>query len=332
MERVFRFGIMGAGNIAGDFCRAVKKTGKARVVAVAGRTPGKAAKLAGTHGIPGIYTDYEEMLKQEKLDAVYIAATTNAHYDLTMLCLDYRVPVLCEKAMFRTFQEADTVFRRSRQLGVFVMEGMWTRFLPKMERIRGWIEEGRIGAIRSVTVDIGFKASRDPRNRYFNEALGGGAMYDLLVYAYDILTYVIRQPVRQIRMDALWTDTGVDAQEELLIQYDGCQARLFAGFLTDMENKAVFYGEKGKIQMEFPHYGRDCWLYPQGEKEEYFCDQEEQGFVYEILEVIACIEKGNTESKIASHQMTLDAAALYDCLQETRNQRPPLKLAELDPR
>ena len=203
MEEKFRFGIMGAGNIAEEFCQSVEKTGIACVTAVAGRTPGKAERLAEKYGIASAYQDYEEMLKQETLDAVYIAATTNTHYPLTMLCLDYRMPVLCEKAMFRTSREAEEVFSRSRRLGVFVMEGMWSRFLPKMNQVRRWIADGKIGDIRFASVDIGFRAPASPDNRYFNRELGGGAMYDLTVYCYDILTAVIRKPVKKIQVLSL---------------------------------------------------------------------------------------------------------------------------------
>ena len=228
---------------------------------MAGRTPGKAAKLAEEFQIPGVYEDYEEMLKKEQLDAVYIAVTTNAHYELAMLCLDYRMPVLCEKAMFRTYQEAKTVFDRSSQLGVFVMEGMWSRFLPKMAAIRRWIAEGRIGKVTMAQVDIGFQAPLDPQNRYFNRDLGGGAMYDLTVYCYDILTGILEKPVKEVDIQTIWTDTDVDGAELLQVKMDGCLARLAASFLTDLGDKAVFFGSKGRIEMKNPHYGQECWLY-----------------------------------------------------------------------
>lgn len=318
MEEKFRFGIMGAGNIAEEFCQSVEKTGIACVAAVAGRTPGKARRLAEKYGIAAAYQDYEEMLKQEKLDAVYIAATTNAHYPLTMLCLDYRMPVLCEKAMFRTSREAQEVFSRSRQLGVFVMEGMWSRFLPKMNQVRRWIADGRIGDLRFASVDIGFCAPASPDNRYFNRELGGGAMYDLTVYCYDILTAIIQKPVKKIEIQSVWTDTDVDAQEQILVQFEGCQARLSATFLANVDNRAVFYGDKGKILMEYPHFGRSCSLHAEGQEPEYFEDSEEKGFVYEIREVVDCVRQGKIESETAPHSMTMEASRLYDQILASR--------------
>ena len=330
MEGKFRFGIMGAGNITRQFCDAVQRTGIAVVAAVAGRTPGKAAKLAGEFQIPGVYEDYEEMLKKEQLDAVYIAVTTNAHYELAMLCLDYRMPVLCEKAMFRTYQEAKTVFDRSSQLGVFVMEGMWSRFLPKMNQVRRWIADGKIGELRFASVDIGFCAPLSPDNRYFNRELGGGAMYDLTVYCYDILTGILEKPVKEVDIQTIWTDTDVDGAELLQVKMDGCLARLAASFLTDLGDKAVFFGSKGRIEMKNPHYGQECWLYEDGKEPEVFAeDHEENGFVYEIREVVNCVRSGAIESQVAPHSMTLEASRLYDRILETKEAAEVISLSEL---
>ncbi len=329
MKTKFRFGIMGAGNITRQFCDAVERTGTAVVAAVAGRTPGKAAKLAAEFQIPGVYEDYEEMLKREQLDAVYIAVTTNAHYELTMLCLDYRVPVLCEKAMFRTYREAKTVFDRSKELGVFVMEGMWSRFLPKMAIVRRWIAEGRIGDVTLAQVDIGFCAPRNPQNRYFNRELGGGAMYDLLVYCYDILTGLLEKQVKEVEIQTIWTDTDVDAAELLQVRMDGCLGRLAASFLTDPGNMAIFFGSKGRIEMKNPHFGQECCLYEDGKEPEVFADDQENGFVYEIQEVIDCVRSGAIESKVAPHSMTLEASRLYDRILETRATAEKITLSEL---
>ena len=315
--------------ITRKFCDAVERTGTATVAAVAGRTPGKAAKLAAELHIPKHYEDYEEMLQEEQLDAVYIAVTTNAHYELTMLCLDYRMPVLCEKAMFRTCQEARTVFDRSRELGVFVMEGMWSRFLPKMAVIRRWIKEGRIGDVTLAQVDIGFPAPRDPQNRYFNRELGGGAMYDLLVYCYDILTGLLDKQVKGVELQTIWTDTDVDGAELLLVQMDGCLGRLAASFLTDLPDKAVLFGTRGRIEMDRPHSGQECRLYEDGKEPEIFTDPQENGFVYEIREVIDCVRSGAIESKTAPHSMTLEASRLYDRILETKAAGEKISLAEL---
>ena len=232
--------------------------------------------------------------------------------------------------MFRTYQEAKTVFDRSSQLGVFVMEGMWSRFLPKWQAIRRWIAEGRIGKVTMAQVDIGFQAPLDPQNRYFNRDLGGGAMYDLTVYCYDILTGILEKPVKEVDIQTIWTDTDVDGAELLQVKMDGCLARLAASFLTDLGDKAVFFGSKGRIEMKNPHYGQECWLYEDGKEPEVFAeDHEENGFVYEIREVVNCVRSGAIESQVAPHSMTLEASRLYDRILETKEAAEVISLSEL---
>lgn len=137
----FRFVILGAGNIAGKFCEAVSLIEGAAVVAVASKSLTKAMNFAEKNGVVKAYGDYEEMLQMEKPDGAYIAVTPNDHHRLSMLCLKYGVPVLCEKAMFRNSREAREVFSLSERKGIFVMEALWSRFLPAVRKQKnGWLQ------------------------------------------------------------------------------------------------------------------------------------------------------------------------------------------------
>ena len=184
----FRWGILGAGQIAVKFCDAVKSIADCTVAAVGSKSFSRAETFARENGISRWYGDYEELLKKERPDAVYIAATSNDHYRLTMMALDYEIPVLCEKAMFQNSGQASVVFARSEKEKVFVMEAMWSRFLPAVRTAAKWLEQGRIGKVTAAEAAIGFLAPYDPSNRYFSPALGGGAALDLTVYTFELLT------------------------------------------------------------------------------------------------------------------------------------------------
>lgn len=321
MKGKFRFAVMGAGNISGKFCEAVQLTADCKVVAIASKDMTRAQQAAHKHGIDKAYDNYEQMLVTEKPDAVYIGVTTNAHYELTMLCLDYKIPVLCEKAMFQNRVQAEVVFRRSRELQVFVMEGMWSRFLPNLECARKWIQDGTIGDVTLATINIGFQAPKDRENRYYSPALGGGACYDLMVYCYDILTWVLDRQVLDCKIQALFTEDGVDKTEAILLSFADCIGVLTASFETDLgENEqAVIYGAKGKVVIPHPHIGNECTLYVDGAEPVFYRDEvTTNGFVYEIREVMECVQKGVIESKIASHAMTLESSELYDKILELR--------------
>lgn len=311
----FQFAVMGAGNISGKFCEAVQLIADCEVVAIASKDMTRAQQAAHKHGIDKAYDNYEQMLETEKPDAVYIGVTTNAHYELTMLCLDYKIPVLCEKAMFQNQAQAEAVFQRSRELQVFVMEGMWSRFLPNLTCARKWIQKGTIGDVTLATINIGFQAPKDRENRYYNPALGGGACYDLMVYCYDILTWILDRQVLDCKIQALFTEDGVDKTEAILLRFADCIGVLTASFEADLGEyeQAIIYGSKGKVVIPHPHIGNACTLYVDGGEPVFYRDEvTTNGFVYEIREVMECIQQGEIESKIAPHAMTLETSKLYD--------------------
>ena len=132
---VFRYGIMGAGAIANRFCKAVSLLPDCEVCAVASKSMSRARDFANRNNIKRYYDSYEEMLETEELDCVYIAVTPNDHYRLTMMCIERKVPVLCEKAMFCNSMEAHNVFELARKNNVFVMEALWSRFLTAVNKV-----------------------------------------------------------------------------------------------------------------------------------------------------------------------------------------------------
>jgi predicted dehydrogenase len=318
MGEKFRFGIMGPGHIAENFVDAVERQGEAVVAAVASRSMERADTFAKKYGIAQAYDSYEKMLKEAELDAVYIAVTTNAHYELAMLCLDYKMPFLCEKAMCVNSSDAQKIFTRSEQLGVFSMEGMWSRFLPKMTKVKEWLAEGKIGDVTLVTCGIGFNAPKDDQNRYYSPLLGGGATYDILVYCYDIATYFFEGAPKDTICISDWSKSGVDRTDIVVLKYPDCLVSLTCTFEGDIAEELVFYGAKGRIVLPHPHYYSECSLCVDGEEPIKYDVQEENGFVYEIAEVIRCVREGKTESDIAPHSMTLEASRLYDRILEQK--------------
>lgn len=328
----FRFAIMGAGNIAGKFCEAVKLAEGCQVAAVASKSAQRAEAFAAKHGIPASYEGYARMLKETKPDCVYIAATCDAHYELSKLCLEHGVPVLCEKAMFLNSAQAEEIFAISEKNGIFVMEAMWSRFLPAVKRAKEWIRQGRIGKPVLAQIDIGFRAPQDADNRYMNPALGGGAAFDLTVYTYELADFFIEQKAQEMQVSAMWSASGVDVTDTVLVRYDSAMAVLTSSFMTGLEEKAVIYGEKGRIVLPKPHFASQTILECQGlqpELEEgerlmpdgrllYMDEVTKNGFVYEIQETIRCVREGRTESQVVPHALTLSCARLFDRIMETR--------------
>ncbi|MBR5507995.1 MAG: Gfo/Idh/MocA family oxidoreductase [Clostridia bacterium] len=317
---IFRFGIMGAGGIANKFCEAVSLLDNCEVCAVSSKSADRAKNFAVRHGINKYYDNYQEMLEAEKPDCVYIAVTTDDHYRLTMMCVERSIPVLCEKAMFQNSVEAKKIFEVAERNQVFVMEAMWSRFLPAVNKAKFWLDNGEIGIPEISQFAIGFSAPEDKNNRYFNPLLGGGASKDITVYAYEITTYLIEQKIKNMNISAVWSDSGVDVSNHIAIEFEHTLADLTSSFMTSLEDKMIIYGKYGKIVIPNPHYASECFLYDGfGNIREHFEDKEtKNGFTYEISEVVKCIEEGKTESSVVPWRVTTECSELFDRIAETQ--------------
>lgn len=313
----FRFAIMGAGKIANHFCHAVEIMEGCEVAAIASKSAERAAEFAKRNHLPASYGDYEEMLVKEKPDCVYIAGTPHDHFRLSMMCLDYDVPVLCEKAMFCSSYEAETVFARAKEKQKFVMEATWSRFLPAMKAAKAWLDEGRIGELRYIETAIGFCAPVGDENRYFNRALGGGAARDITIYGYELTRFMIDEPVLETRVQALFGKTGVDVTEHIMLRCEHMLAGITTSFVSNLEDRMVVYGANGKIIVPRPHVTMEAMLYNAGgELVEHFEDTEtKNGFTYEIQETMDCIRAGKIESDVVPHALTIDCSKVFDLIE-----------------
>ncbi|MBR3781734.1 MAG: Gfo/Idh/MocA family oxidoreductase [Clostridia bacterium] len=329
---VFRFGIMGAGGIANKFCEAVSLLDNCEVCAISSKSYDKAKNFATKHGLGKYYDSYIEMLESEKPDCVYIAVTPNDHYRLTMMCVERGIPVLCEKAMFQNSDEAHKIFEAAAKNNVFVMEAMWSRFLPAVNKAKTWIDNGEIGIPEISQFSIGFAAPEDKENRYFNPLLGGGAAKDITVYAYEITTYLIEQKIKNMNVSAVWGDSGVDVNNHISIEFEHTLADLMASFMTSIDDKMIIYGKHGKIVIPKPHYASECFLYDiSGNLREHFEDKKTvNGFTYEISEAMECIKSGKIESSVVPWVVTTACSELFDRIAETKNSVGLTKLIKRD--
>ena len=311
----FRFGIMGAGNIANRFCDAVWRiNGDIEVVAVASKSEDRAKSFAQKNGIPSYYVGYENMLSNEPLDAVYVATTNNFHYSDCLLAVSHGLPVLCEKPLMMSRVEAEKVFEKAKQENVFVMEGMWSRFIPCVQKAHEWIHSGRIGTVKIANYLGGINAPEE--HRIYVPELGGGAMYDLAVYPFEIVTYLVNQKLVDYKYSIRWLNSRIDENDSLILEFEECDATIQASLHTRIPSPSGFYGTKGFIQMEKTHMASKVSLYDESfnlvESFEYPC---ENGFEWEIEHVRDCVRSGLIESPIMPWKDTLLCAEVFDrCL------------------
>ncbi len=310
---MIRFGILGCGSIARSFCDGASHAKDAEVVAVASKSPERAKALADEKGIRRAYGSYEELLNDPEVDAVYIATTTNYHYENVKQCLAAGKHVLCEKAMVETEARARELFAMAAEKNLFLMEGMWSRFQPKTRKVREWVTGGAIGEVVCMQATIGFGPKRDMTNRFFNPDLGGGAWYDIGVYLADLLPYFVDQDLEDISCDMICADSGVDAVLNINMKLTSCLANGQASLYCRMPETCYIYGTDGMIVIPGIHFGGEAIRYDaQGAEAERFEDPEPYRFCYEINEVTECIASGRLTSETDSPEMTYATSRLYD--------------------
>lgn len=310
---MIRFGILGAGDIGRKFLDAVRQTASGEVIAVASKSLERAKAWAEKEGLETYYGNYEELLSDSQIDAVYIATTTNAHYENILQCLRAGKHVVCEKSLVQSYKEAREVCGLAKEKNLFLMEAMWSRFLPKTVTARNWIAQGRIGEVNLMQATIGWKADKVHSKRLFLPELGGGALYDIGIYPLELLPYLVNQKILDIQPMMARYPTGVDDISSLNLQLESCFANIQCSFTTKLPEDVYIYGEEGYIRLPKIHYGNKALLYNHGDEIiDRFEGGLENGFVYEAEEAIRCIANGQAESSVCPHEMTLDAAKWID--------------------
>ncbi len=314
-----RFGIIGAGGISKAFAKAAAVTEGVQVTAVAAQDLKRAEAFAREFKIPHAFGNYAQLLSDRSVDVVYIGNTTNFHYQCIKMCLSAGKHVLCEKAMVETEARAIECFELARKNNCFLMEAMWSRFLPKTKKVREWIEKGRIGRITGVQATIGNYVKKDPANRFYSKELGGGAMYDLGVYAIDMMTYFTELDITGYSAKVIRADTGVDETVSLDLDLEGVPANALITFNAAVPEDCFIYGEKGCIRVPRFHWGSDAILLDPSMKEiEHFSKPDENGMRFEIEEAVWCIENEFISSETATPEMTLMSSRIYDSILGTK--------------
>lgn len=315
----FNWGIIGPGKIAHQFAQDITQMDNARISAVASRSEERATAFAKQYGAPYAYGSYEALLECPELDAVYIATPHSHHYKHTLLCLNAGVPVLCEKAFALNHRQAQEMVATARREGVFLMEALWTRFLPTTQKILELIRSDTVGRIHAVKADFGFKAHFDPESRLFNPELAGGALLDIGLYPV-FLAYLILGNPDQVLAAARIGPTGVDEELGIIMQYaDGDSpsarmAHLHATLRANTKTEAFLYGEKGTIHWHtrwhepsnFSLIGED------GRPHNHYFEWQTNGYSYEAQEVMRCIADGKTESELWPLDRSLELMGILD--------------------
>lgn len=320
MSRVVNWGIIGCGGIANKFAESASAAADVKIIAAASRTNGKAEAFAQTHNIENYYDDYSTMLENNEVEAVYVGTTHNYHFENVKQILEAGKHVLCEKPFTVNASEMKALVDLATEKKLFMMEAMWTRFLPAIVHVRSLLKDQIIGEIKQLRVTFGFNFPFDPENRLYNPKLAGGALLDAGIYPLSFANMVMRDAPVEIKAIAEIGRTGVDEQTMCLFRYEsGVVATLTAAINAPVVSRAEIIGTKGRITIPEKFLGaEEVWLELSGapsEKERFEFDAQ-VGFKFEIEAASESIRTGALENDIMPLTDTLQLMETIDCVRD----------------
>lgn len=326
----FNWGVIGPGGIANRFAGALAAVPGARLAAVFARDAAKGQAFADQWQQPGrparVTTTLTDLLADPAVDAVYIATPHAHHGEYVRAALLAGKPVLCEKPLVTSLDEAQALIELARERGVFLMEALWTRFLPAYELAAGLLRDGAIGELRAMSSTFCFSSAYDPAHRNWNPALAGGSLWDIGIYNLAVTRWGLQQMNGGVCPEPLHIDvaatlapTGVDASVCATLHFPGGVTSQFrCGFDASSMNAFEVLGSRAALRFPVDFWGSQTVEIvtrkapPERTEAPYVLN----GFEGEVAEAQACIRAGLLESPRMPHSETLGLARWSDAIRE----------------
>ncbi|HSK25974.1 MAG TPA: Gfo/Idh/MocA family oxidoreductase [Jiangellales bacterium] len=317
-----QWGVVATGSISITFAEELQRARGSELAAVASRSAERAAEFAGRHGARRAYGSVEELVADDDVHAVYVGSTHQHHAQATKLALEAGKAVLCEKPFTINAVEAESVIALARYRGVFLMEAMWMRCLPAVQRLLATVADGAIGPVRHVAASLGNVPATGRTYRMNDPALGGGALLDMGVYPLTFATLVLGQP-DEVAATAVVQD-GVDHAMSVAMSWRGrdgsapATASVATSMVATLTGDAVVIGEEARIHVPTPfHHPAGFAIVRPGEDPEWVeAPYRGKGYVHEIEEVERCVAAGLTESPLVPLDDTLAVMSLLDTIRD----------------
>jgi predicted dehydrogenase len=318
MDDTISWGILGTGGIARAFALGLKHAPGAVLAAVASRTLEGAQTIAHELGIEHANGSYEELAAASGIDIIYIATPHPMHAPNALLALGGGKAVLCEKPFAINRREAGEVVALARAKNLFLMEAMWTRFMPALAEVKRIMASGEIGTVTQVHADFGFSSTTDPEHRVNKRELGGGALLDLGIYPLSIACALLGK-VESVHAQAIMSsddqDSWVDTTTAFVMKHLGgtlsvCSCSIRARSASEL----VVSGTEGSIRMHrmFHHTERITVDLQDGSSRTIPTPYLGNGYTHEAIEAGRCLREGLIEHPLMTHEETLSLMAVLD--------------------
>lgn len=318
MTRIIRWGILGTGRIARDFAQGLRATPDAVLAAVGSRSSEGAQAFARQFEVPLAFGSYEELAACAEVDIIYIATPHPMHAQNAILALRGGKAVLCEKPFAMNRREAGEVVALARAKKLFLMEAMWTRFMPALAQVKRVIDSGEIGVVTQLHADFGFSATPDPAHRVNDPALGGGALLDLGIYPLSIACALLGR-VETVQAQAIMSETGVDLTTAFTMRHAGGTLSICSCSLrARAPGELVVSGTRGSVRMHrMFHMAENVTVdLLDGSSRSIATPWLGNGYTHEAIAAGQCLRDGLLEHPAMTHDDTLATMGLLDTIRK----------------
>ena len=305
-----RWGIASTGKISNSMATALAAIDSAEIVAVGSRSQESADAFASKYAIANAHGSHAALCADPDVDVVYIGSPHQEHLPMTLEALAAGKHVLCEKAFALNRAEAQQMVDAARSTDRFLMEAMWSWFMPGWHELRRRLADGAIGDV--VSLDANFCIPiPDPEGRHRRVDMGGGALLDLGIYPLSIARFLLGEPT-EVRALGRLTAGGVDAAVAGSLLHDSGAVTTFSSSLDGMSDlTARIVGTGGQIEIHSPFWFPSAFtITVDGESER--VETPNRGLAHEAEHTMERIRGGHTESDIQTWAATLANMELLD--------------------
>ena len=316
MEKAIRWGILGTGKIAKAMAEGLRDTPGAELVAVASRTQESADDFGAQYGVARRHASYQALADDPDVDVIYIATPHPMHYENAIMCLTAGKALLVEKSFTVNRRQAEEIVALARAKKLFMMEAMWSRFMPAIVEAKRIVDSGDIGKPAGVTADFGFASDAGPEHRLFNPELGGGSLLDLGIYPLSLSAYFLG-PVASVQAQGELGPTGVDVQTAFTLKHEsGAVSSCLSSLRARTPCELTISGDKGYVRLNSRfHYTNSLTVeLADGSKTELHIPRSGNGYPHEAAEVVRCLRAGLLESPVMPLDESIALMGILDTM------------------
>ncbi len=308
-------GVIGLGYIASRLTETINEIKEVNVYAVGSRNLNKAKEFANKYNINKYYGSYEDLVRDNNIDLIYIATPHSEHYENIKLCLNNNKNVLCEKAFTVNSKQAIEVIKLAKNKKLLLAEAIWTRYMPFIEQVKE--EINKLGGIKSINCNLCYQNMHI--DRLVNPKLAGGSLLDLGVYTLNFVFAFLGNDYKRITSTVKMTDTNVDESSNIMIEYDKTTAYLFNSMNSNSDKKGVINCNNGFIEIYNITNPTKILIfdYDYNVIKELEIKKQITGYEYQVLSCLNALKNNQIECIEFNHKDIIDIMKTMDKLRSS---------------